>query len=130
LHLDFTKLKGDYSIYRLGKDSPIPAWMYDSEFYSVTRTCEELSIVSRHADIKSDDNTRIDKHWHILKINGILDLTLVGIIADISNLFKENKISIFTISTYDTDYFLIKDHYIDEAITVLKNNGYTVSFEK
>ena len=130
MHLDFTKFKGDYTIYRFGKDSPIPDWINDSEFYSVTRTREELSIVCEHTAIKTDPDLKIDKHWRIIKINGTLDLSLVGIIADISTLLKVNKISIFIISTFETDYFLIKDHNIDEAITILKNNGHTVSIEK
>jgi uncharacterized protein len=130
MHLDFTKLKGDYSIYQFRKDSIIPDWMSDSAFYSVTRTQKELSIVCKHTDIKTDPDLKIDKHWRILKINGTLDLSLIGIIAEISNLFKENKISVFVISTFETDYFLIKDYYIDEAITLLKNHGHTVSIEK
>src|ERR1035437_8880136 len=111
MYLDFTLLKGDYSIYRLKNDSAIPDWTYDSEFYSLTRTRDELSIVCKHVDIIMDDKIKIDKHWRILKINGPLDLSLIGIIANISSLLKENKISIFAISTYDTDYILVKNQH-------------------
>lgn len=128
--LDFTILKGAYSIYRLDKDSAIPNWIYDSDFYSLTRTQDELSIVCKEVDIKIDDKIMIDKHWRILKINGPLDLSQIGIIANISSLFKENKISIFPISTYDTDYILVKNQQIDKATTVLKNNGYKIYIEK
>jgi hypothetical protein len=130
MQLDFKILKGDYSIYRLNKDSAVPDWTCDSEFYSITRTQEELSIICKHADVKRNDNIKIDNHWRILKIVGPLDLSLIGIIADISVLFKENQISIFTISTYDTDYILVKNQHIDKALTVLKNNGHKVFIEK
>ena len=129
MNLDFKLLKGSYSIYRLNKDSAIPDWTCDSEFYSITRTREELSIVCKHVDIEMD-NIKIDKHWRILKITGPLDLSLIGIIADISGLLKENQIPIFTISTYDTDYILVKNQYTDKALTVLKNNGHKVFDEK
>lgn len=128
--LDFTILKGTYSIYRLNKDSAIPDWTYDSDFYSFTRTQDELSIVCKHVDITMDDKIKIDEHWRILKINGPLDLSLIGIIANIFSIFKENKISIFTISTYDTDYILVKNQHIDKALTVLKNNGHKIFIEK
>jgi uncharacterized protein len=129
MHLDFTLLKGHYSIYRFDKDSAIPHWIYDSEFFSMTRTSDELSIVCKHADIGLNENIKIDKEWRILKINGPLDLSMIGIIADISSLFKENRISIFSVSTYDTDYTLIKDHQVDKALVLLKKSGHKVFIE-
>jgi len=72
----------------------------------------------------------IDKHWRIFKIIGPLDLSLIGIIAHISDLFKENKISIFPISTYDTDYILIKNENMQKVITVLKNKGHKIIIEQ
>jgi hypothetical protein len=128
--IDFTLLKGDYSIYRLKNDSAIPIWVYDSDFYSVTRTQDELSIICKNVDIASDVNLKIDKHWRILKINGPLDLSLVGIIANISNLLKDNKIPIFTISTFDTDYILVKNQYLNNTLTLLNNAGHKIFIEK
>lgn len=130
MNLDFTILKDTYAIYRFGKDSSVPDWIDNSDFYSLTRTQDELSIVCKQVDITLEDKIMIDKHWRILKINGPLDLSLIGIIANISDLFKRNKISIFPISTYDTDYILIKNPNLDKAITVLKNKGHKILFEK
>jgi uncharacterized protein len=124
--IDFTLIKGDYSIYRFNIDSAIPMWVYDSDFYSVTRTQDELSIVCKNVDITMDANIKTDKHWRILKINGLLDLSLVGIIAKISHLFKENKIPIFTISTFDTDYILVKNQDLNKTMTVLNNAGHKI----
>jgi uncharacterized protein len=130
MNIDFTLLKGDYSIYRLKKDSAIPSWVSESDFCSVTRTKEELSIICKDAGIKADIDIRTDRSWRILKINGPLDLSLIGIIADISNLLKDNKIPVFTISTYDTDYILIKFQYLSETISVLRNAGYKIIDDK
>ena len=130
MNLDFKLLRDTFSIYRLNKDSTIPDWLDESDFYSVTKTGDEMSIVCKQVDNLSDDRIKADRHWRILKINGPLNLSQVGIIAYFSDLFKKNKISIFTISTYDTDYFLIKDDYIHKAIKVLKNMGHTIIIDK
>jgi hypothetical protein len=125
-----TVLKDLYSIYRLDKDSSIPDWTHKSDFYSITRTNEELSVVCKHVDIKLVENVIIDKHWRIFKINGPLDLSQVGIIAHISDLFKKQNISIYPIATYDTDYILIKDNNTYKAIKILENEGHKVFIEK
>jgi hypothetical protein len=127
--LKFTLLKGDYSICRLKNDSIIPGWVYDSQFYSVTRTKDELSIICKDVDINHDVNTKIDKPWRILKINGPLDLSLVGIIANISNLLKDNNIPIFTISTFETDYILIKNQDLNKTMIVLNSTGHETFIE-
>jgi hypothetical protein len=72
----------------------------------------------------------IDKHWRILKIIGPLDLSQIGIIADISSLLKENRIPIFTISTYNTDYILIKNQHIEKMLSILENSGHKILTEK
>ena len=77
-----------------------------------------------------DSNTKVDKHWRILKINGQLDLSIIGVIAYVSNLLKENKIPVFTVSTYDTDYILVKNQHIDKTLKALENNGHKVFIEK
>ena len=127
--LDFTVLKGDYSIYRFNIDSAIPTWVYESDYYSVTRTQMELSIVCKTHDIDDNSNIKTDKHWRILKINGLLDLSLIGIIANVSNMLKEKNIPIFVISTYNTDYILVKNQNIDKTLIVLQNNGHKVFIE-
>ena len=130
MKLEFTILKDLYSIHRFDKDAAIPNWLSDSRFYSITRTNEELSIVCKHVDIKLEDNTMIDKYWRIFKINGPMDLSQCGIIAQISDLFRKNEISIFPIATYDTDYILIKNKNLNKAITSLENDGHKVLIEK
>jgi|WetSurMetagenome_2_1015567.scaffolds.fasta_scaffold00166_33 uncharacterized protein len=128
--LDFTVLRDTYSIYRSDKNASIPHWIDKSDFCSITRTQDELSIVCKQSDITVNDTIIADRSWRIFKIKGPLDLSLVGILADIAELFKKNKIPIFAISTYDTDYILIKEQYLDVAITALKSNGHKVMIEK
>jgi uncharacterized protein len=128
MKLNLIILKDTYAIYRFNSDSDIPEWTKNSDFYSVTRTPEEISIVSKQNDSVTNEST-INKDWRILKIQGPLDFSLVGIMAEISGLLKKDKISIFTISTYDTDYILVKSHALEKAVKSLKSNKHLVTFE-
>jgi hypothetical protein len=119
-------LANKYSIYRVDSDCTLPDWIYQSDFYSITRTDEELSVIAIQNDLISE-KIICNKDWRILKIVGPLDFSLIGIIADISHILKEQKISIFTISTYDTDYFLVKQKDLNTGIEALGKNGYTLS---
>ncbi|MGG7212376.1 ACT domain-containing protein [Clostridium nigeriense] len=117
-------LKDRYSVCRLNKNDEIPKWIFQEEFFSITRTDDELSIVCLQDKIKED--IKCEKDWKILKIEGPLDFSLLGILSRISTLMANNDISIFAISTYDTDYILIKEESIKRAIEVLENNNYNI----
>jgi uncharacterized protein len=117
-------LKDRYSVCRLNKNDEIPKWIFDEEFFSITRTDDELSIVCLQDKIKED--IKCEKDWKVLKIEGPLDFSLVGILSRISTLMANNGISIFAISTYDTDYILIKEESINKVIEVLENNNYNI----
>jgi hypothetical protein len=121
-------LANNYSIYRFNKDDILPEWVYASDFYSITRTKDELSVVTLRARLITE-NIVCNNDWRILKFAGPLDFSLIGIIADISKIFKDHKISICTISTFDTDYILIRENNLEAGIKALKENGYLISFE-
>ncbi|HBF8535452.1 TPA: ACT domain-containing protein [Clostridioides difficile] len=114
----------EYAVCRLNSDSKIPTWIDTKNFYSITKTEDELSIVCSNNNIPSD--VKSEKEWRILKILGPLDFSLIGILSKLSGLLAENKISIFAISTYDTDYILIKEKDIKNACKILNCNGYEV----
>ncbi|MBY2478332.1 ACT domain-containing protein [Clostridioides difficile] len=114
----------EYAVCRLNNDSKIPTWIDTKNFYSITKTEDELSIVCSNNNIPSD--VKSEKEWRILKILGPLDFSLIGILSKLSGLLAENKISIFAISTYDTDYILIKEKDIKNACKILNCNGYEV----
>jgi hypothetical protein len=130
IKLGFTILKDVYCICRSARDSRIPDLPENTAFYSVTITANELSIVCKQSEIKLDDNIRIDRDWRIFRINGMLDLSITGIIAGISELLSEDRIPIFVISTFDTDYMLVKNENMNRAITLLQNEGHVVTLEK
>ena len=117
-------LKEKYGVARLEKDSLIPKWATDGEFYSISKTEDELSIVCLQENIPA--SVKCENEWRVLKVVGPLDFALVGILASISSLMASVSISIFAISTYDTDYILIKEKDIDNAIKSLRSNSYIV----
>lgn len=117
-------LKEKYGVCRLAKNELIPEWAQDSDFFSITKTSDELSIVCLEDSIPNE--IKCEKDWRILKIEGPLDFSLIGILASISTILAQKGISIFAISTYDTDYILVKNKDIDNAIESLIKERYEV----
>lgn len=95
------------------------------EFCFIGKTDEELSLVCSSNRIP-DNTTDCDNGWKAFRIQGVLDFSLVGILSKISTLLAENKIGIFAVSTYNTDYILTKADDFESAIQVLTYNGYQI----
>lgn len=87
------------------------------------QTSEELSLVLPTTNVPSEAINREDG-WKAIKIIGVLDFSMIGIIARISSLLAEESISIFALSTFNTDYILIKEHQVEQARKVLTDNDY------
>jgi len=117
-------LQKKFGVCRLNKDELIPQWSKNSDFFSMTKTLDELSIVCSEESIPN--GIKCEKDWRILKVEGPLDFALVGILSSITNVLAQQGISIFAISTYDTDYILVKDKDIKNAIDSLYIAGYRV----
>lgn len=117
-------LENKLKVVKLKNDAAISEIVWKQGFYSITRTDEELSIVvDEDVNIESD---KAEYNWRAIRITGILDFSLIGILAKISTILAQAKISIFAISTYNTDYILIKTDQLDDAIDVLRQNGYQI----
>lgn len=105
--LTLTWLPGAYAACRLAPDASIPSWAERADgFTSITRTDEELSIVADEAVVPGD--VAAERNWVGLRVVGPLDFSLIGILATLTNALAERRISVFAISTYDTDYLLVK----------------------
>lgn len=114
-------MPGTFAICRLDSDAPIPEWAHIG-FFSITRTPDELSIVCKEEIVP--EGVTGEKGWRCLQVMGPLDFALTGILASLAAPLAEAGISIFAISTYDTDYFLVKE--LNRAIAVLSNSGHNV----
>ncbi|NGX57270.1 MAG: hypothetical protein K940chlam3_00158 [Chlamydiae bacterium] len=115
MKIDLTLMPGDYSICRLEPSSEIPI-MQDG-FISVTKTEDELSVICHVGNEPS--GAKCELNWNLLKVAGPLDFSLVGILAQISAVLADAGISIFAISTFDTDYILVKKENLDCATQAL-----------
>ena len=98
-------------------------------FTFLSRTDTEISLVCESARVPQNVLRRED-HWRAFRIAGTLDFSLIGILAKIAVLLAEEKISIFAISTYDTDYVLVKEEKLIHAINTLEKAGYAITFLK
>ena len=97
----------------------------NKDFFFVGKTDEEISLVCATEDTPSNTVEREDG-WKAFRIQGVIDFSLIGILSKISTILAENQIGIFAVSTYNTDYILVKNESFDKAIAVLNNNGYEV----
>ena len=95
------------------------------EFYFVGKTEEEISLVCKTEDVPQYTLRREDG-WLGFFIDGTLDFSLVGILANIAGLLSQRGISIFALSTYNTDYVLVKKADFSRAMDILSRNGYNI----
>ncbi len=95
-------------------------------FYFIGKTDEELSLVCRTESTPANTTAREDG-WRGFRIEGTLDFSLIGILSPIAAILAENKIGIFAVSTYNTDYVLVKEENFDKAMTALGTAGYEIT---
>ena len=125
--LPLTLLVQPLAICRLAPDAPVPEWATRaSEFLTVSRTADELSITTVESNVPS--TARCERDYRAFRVQGPLPLNLVGILASMANPLAEAGISIFAISTYETDYVLVKAAVLDSAVAVLRRAGHTITF--
>jgi hypothetical protein len=122
--LTLSVLPDTFAICRFDPAAPIPSWVTQREFVSITRTRDELSIVcAQHA---VPDGIRCERDWRALKVEGKLDFALTGILASLAAPLADAGISILAISTFDTDYLLVKEMHLSRAIQVLSAAGHKI----
>jgi hypothetical protein len=120
--MELKKLEYDLSVCKLADIRDIDL---GRDFFFVGRTDEEISLVCKTEDIPEKTVER-DDGWRGFRIRGVLDFSLIGILSKLSGILAENNIGIFAVSTYNTDYILVKKENFDRAMDVLKDAGYTI----
>jgi uncharacterized protein len=127
-HLELSLLPERFAISRLAADSPIPAWATQGPFFSVTRTGDELSIVTEISRVPVGVSSQ--PGWRVLKVHGPFVLSEVGVLSALAKPLAEAKISLFAVSTFDTDYLLVASETLSAAIAALKRAGHTINRSK
>jgi hypothetical protein len=122
--LSLSLLPKSFAICRLAAEAPIPAWATRGEFYSVTRTSEEFSLVTEMELVPAD--VRAEVSWRAMKAHGPFAFSEIGVLASLVTPLAENEVSVFTISTFDTDYLFTRSSQLQAALGALRKAGHTV----
>jgi hypothetical protein len=124
LQLVLTVVPETLAICHLSAADPVPDWTSSPVFSSVTRTAEELSVVCPQSQIPA--GIECDRDWKCLKVRGPLDFSLTGILSSLAAPLAASVIPLFAISTYNTDYILVKAGDLERAIRALAQAGHVV----
>jgi len=117
-------LPDGYAVVRLQPGSELPSWVDRGPFRSVTRTDNEVSVVCRDRDVP--DGESAERGWRVLELKGPLDFSLSGVVASLVVPLAEESIPIFVISTFETDYVLVRGADLDAASLTLAVAGHSV----
>jgi hypothetical protein len=117
-------LEGRYAVCRLDPGEAVAAWPQDGEFCSITRTAAEVSVVCAESAVP--EGAKCEGGWRILEVEGPLEFALTGILAAVANPLARAGVSIFAVSTYDTDYVMVKEEKLEEAVRALAAAGHGV----
>jgi hypothetical protein len=123
--LDLEVLPDRLAVCRLPPGETVPSWALESRFFSVTRTERELSIVCAEARVPS--GTQAERGFRALEVQGSLDFSLIGILTSLLDPLAEAGISVFAVSTYDTDYMLVRQEALARAIAALRGASHRVA---
>lgn len=115
-------LPGHYSLCRLAPDAELPAWALDGAFFSITRTADELSVVC--AAERVPPGVRCEPGWRVLQLEGPFAFDLVGVLLAVLAPLAQAGVSIFALSTFDTDAVLVKESSLAQARTALESAGH------
>jgi hypothetical protein len=114
-------LEDRFAICKTDNNLPIPIWILGSrDFYSITRTEEEMSIIVKESSAPQDVEKEVG--WRAFKIEGILDFSQTGILSSLSGLLAAEGLPVFVVSTYNTDYIFIKEKDLEKARKVLSTS--------
>ncbi|HEY8408780.1 MAG TPA: ACT domain-containing protein [Gaiellaceae bacterium] len=113
-----------YAIVRLEPDADVPVWARNGHFWSITRSDSELSLVCPQDDVPTDASA--ERGWCALEVAGPLDFSLTGVVSSLVVPLAEEEIPIFLISTFETDYLLVREPDLHRAVEALTAAGHAV----
>jgi hypothetical protein len=113
-----------YAVVRLEPDADIPSWARTGHFWSVTRSDSELSVVCQQEQVPSDASA--ERGWCAFEVAGPLDFSLTGIVASLVTPLADEDIPLFVVSTFETDYLLVREHDLHRSVAALTSAGHSV----
>jgi hypothetical protein len=122
--MTFALLDGLFAVARLDAGADVPPWAHRGAFTTITRTPHELSIVCDETGVP--DDVAAERGWRCLHLEGPIPFETTGVAAAFTRALAARQISVFVVSTFDTDYVLVKAAKIEAAIEALRDAGYDV----
>ena len=123
-HFELNLLPERFAVTRLAANSPMPTAATQGPFFCVTRTGDEISVVTELSLVPL--GIQSERGWRVLRVHGPFVLSEIGILASLATPLAEAKISLFAVSTFDTDYLLVASETLSGVIAVLEGAGHTV----
>ena len=121
---ELSLLAETFAICRLAPDAAVPEWATQGQFFSLTRTSDELSVITETAFVPERWRTAVS--WRVMKVHGPFDFSEVGVLASLVGPLAAAGVSVFTISTFETDYLLVQCGQLRDTVAGLRNAGHTV----
>ncbi len=125
MSLTLSLLEGRFAVCRLAPGEEVPAWAGGGAFTSVTRTRDELSVVCAEGAVP--EGIRSEGGWRVFQVEGPLDFALTGVLASVAAPLAGAGVSIFAVSTFNTDYVMVREENVERAIAALGAAGHRVS---
>jgi hypothetical protein len=113
-----------YAVVRLEPDADIPSWARSGHFWSVTRSDSELSVVCPQEQVPSDASA--ERGWCAFEVADPLDFSLTGVVASLVTPLADEDIPLFVVSTFETDYLLVREHDLHRSVAALTSAGHSV----
>jgi hypothetical protein len=122
--IDLVLLEPVFAVCRLPADELVPDWVQSATLSSVTRTPRELSLVCEQASLPAE--VEAETGWRCLMVEGPLAFSQVGILSSLTAPLAAARVSVFAISTYDTDFLLVKEASLEQALSSLRGEGFRI----
>lgn len=122
--IPLTLLSERLAVCRLAPEAPYPEWARPGELLALVRTLDELSIVCQERFVPPE--VKVERGWRAFQVQGPLDFSLVGVLASIARPLADAGVSIFALSTFDTDYILVKENMLARGLKALSQVGFLV----
>jgi hypothetical protein len=124
MNLNLVLLADDYAVCRLKPGTPAPAWAGAGDFVSITLSAQETSVVCPQDRVPA--GVQAETGFRALKVQGPLDFSLVGVLESVIGPLAAERISIFAVSTFDTDYVLVRGEALPRAVEILIRSGHDI----
>jgi uncharacterized protein len=122
--LELTLLRERFAVCRLAPAATTPSWADGGAFHSITRTAEELSVVAEESRVPAGVTSQAG--WRVFQVRGPFAFSEIGVLASLTGPFAAKAVSVFVISTFDTDYLLVFEEQLADAIAALEQAGHTI----